>query len=60
MFRGQEIWEGIRNKYIEVTYQRLMSPLDNLSKMSLFFVVQIKAIEDMVCEDIVLFQDIWE
>jgi hypothetical protein len=37
-----------------------MSPLDNLSKMSLFFVVQIRAVEDMVHKDIALFQEIWE
>jgi len=61
LFEGQEIWKGIRDEEIEVTYERLMSPLDNLSKMSLFFiVVQIKVVEDMVCEDIGLFQEIWE
>jgi hypothetical protein len=32
-------------------YQRPMSPLDNLSKMSLFFVtIHIKVVEDMVHE----------
>ncbi len=38
-----------------------MSPLDNMFKMSLFFiVVQIRVIEGMVCEDIGFFQKIWE
>jgi len=38
-----------------------MSPSDNLSKMSLFFVVvQIRAVENMVRKDIALFQEIWE
>jgi hypothetical protein len=38
-----------------------MSPSDNMAKMSLFFiVVQIKAIEDIMCQDIALFQEIWE
>ncbi len=38
-----------------------MSPSDNMAKMSLFFiVVQIKAIEDIMCQDIALFQKIWE
>jgi hypothetical protein len=42
-------------------YKRFMSPLDNLSEMSLFFIdVQIRVVEDMVREDIVLFQEIWE
>jgi hypothetical protein len=36
-----------------------MSPSDNMSKMSLFFVVvYIKAIEDMVRKNIALFQEI--
>jgi hypothetical protein len=39
MFGGQEIWGGIFDEDIEGAYQRLMSPSDNLSKMSLFFVV---------------------
>jgi hypothetical protein len=38
-----------------------MSPSDNLSEMSSFFiVVLIKAVKDMVCKDIALFQEIWE
>jgi DNA-binding MltR family transcriptional regulator len=38
-----------------------MSPSNNMFEMSLFFtIVYIKAIEDMVCEDIALFQEIWE
>jgi hypothetical protein len=38
-----------------------MSTPDNLSEMSFFFAsIQIRVIEDMVCEDIVIFQDIWE
>ncbi len=42
-------------------YQKLMSPSDNLSKMSLFFaIVHIRAIKDMVHEDITLFQEICE
>ncbi len=61
LFEGQEIQEGICDEDIEVVYKRLMSPLDNLSEMSLFFIdVQIRVVEDMVREDIVLFQEIWE
>jgi len=38
-----------------------MSPLDNLFEMSLFFtIIHIRVIEDMVREDIALFQKIWE
>ncbi len=38
-----------------------MSPFDNLLEMSLFFyVVQTRAINDMVHEDITLFQEIWD
>ncbi len=60
MFGGQEIWGGIFDEDIEGAYQRLMSPSDNLSKMSLFFVVvQIRAIEDMVHKNIALLQEIW-
>jgi hypothetical protein len=45
MFGGQEIQKGICDKDIEATYQRLMSPLNNMSKMSLFFfVIHIRAI----------------
>jgi hypothetical protein len=51
LFGGQEIQKGIGDEDIEDVYQRLMSPSDNLSEMSLFFIViQIKAVEDMVCE----------
>jgi hypothetical protein len=61
MFRGQEIWEGITDKDIEAMYQRLMSPSDNMFEMSSFFtIVHIRAIEDMVHEDTVLFQKNWE
>jgi hypothetical protein len=61
LFGGQEIWKGIKDKDIEVMYERLVSPLDNLSKMSLFFiVVHIRVVEDMVHEDIALFQENWE
>ncbi len=38
-----------------------MSPSNNLSKMSLFFiVVQTKVVSDMLREDIALCQEIWE
>jgi hypothetical protein len=38
-----------------------MSTLDNLPKMPLFFAyVQIRAIKDMVHENVALFQEIWE
>ncbi len=38
-----------------------MSSSDNLSEMSLFFiVVLIRAVKDMVRKDIALFQEIWE
>ncbi len=38
-----------------------MSPSNNLSKMSLFFIVVLtKVVEDMVHKDIALFQEIWE
>jgi hypothetical protein len=57
MFKGQEIWEGIWDEDIEATYQRFMSPSDNLFEMSSFFtIVHIRAIEDMVHEDTTLFQ----
>ncbi len=61
LFGGTKFRQGNNNEKIETTYKRLMSALDNLSEMSLFFTsIQIKAIKDMVCEDIVIFQDIWE
>jgi hypothetical protein len=45
LFRGQEIHKDIKEEDIEVTYERLMPPLDNLSEMSFFFVVvQISAV----------------
>jgi hypothetical protein len=34
--RGQEIHKGIHDDNIEDVYQRLMSPSDNLSKMTFF------------------------
>jgi hypothetical protein len=38
-----------------------MSTLDNMPKMPLFFAyVQIRAIKDMVHENVALFQEIWE
>jgi hypothetical protein len=38
-----------------------MSALNNMFKMSHFFTsAQIRAIKNMVCEDIMIFQDIWE
>jgi hypothetical protein len=37
LFEGQEIWKGIHDEDIKVVYERFMSPLDNLSEMSLFF-----------------------
>jgi DNA-binding MltR family transcriptional regulator len=56
----KKIQEGIKEKDIEDTYERLMSPSNNLLKMSLFFaIVQIGVIKDMVCKDIALFQEIW-
>jgi hypothetical protein len=61
VFGGQKIWEGNSDQEIEVAYERLMSPSDNLFEMFFFFAyVQITAIEDMVREDIALFQEIWE
>jgi hypothetical protein len=61
MFGGQEIQEGIKDEEIKAMYERLMSPSDNLSKMSLFFaIVHIRVGEDMVCKDITLFQEIWK
>ncbi len=39
MFKGQEIWEGIKDENIEAMYQRLMSSSDNLFEMSSFFAV---------------------
>jgi DNA-binding MltR family transcriptional regulator len=57
----KKIQEGIKDKDIEDMYERLMSPLNNLFKMSLFFaIVQIGVVKDMVCKDIALFQEIWE
>jgi hypothetical protein len=59
-FGGQEIQEGIRDEDIKVAYQKLMSPSNNLFEMSLFFITKkIRAIKDMVREDITLFQEIW-
>jgi hypothetical protein len=56
MFGGQEIQKGICDKDTEVVYQKLMSPSNNMSKMSLFFfVIHIKVIEDMVRKDTALF-----
>jgi hypothetical protein len=61
LFKGQEIQEGIRNKEVEAMFERFMSPSNNLSKMSLFFVVvQIRVVNNMGCENIALFQEIWE
>jgi len=61
MFGGQEIQEGIKDEEIKAMYEKLMSPSDNLSKMSLFFaIVHIRVVKDMVCKDITLFQEIWE
>jgi hypothetical protein len=37
MFGGQEIQEGIKDEEIKATYEKLMSPSSNLSKMSLIF-----------------------
>jgi len=39
MFGGQEIWGGICDEDIEGAYQKLMSPSDNLSKMSFFLLL---------------------
>ncbi len=51
LFGGQEISKGILDEDIKDVYQRFMSPSNNLSEMSLFFIViQIKAIEDMMRE----------
>jgi hypothetical protein len=56
LFGGQEIYEGIKDEEIKATYERVMSPLDNLSEVSLFFtIVQIKVIEGMVRKDIAFF-----
>jgi hypothetical protein len=38
LFGGQKIWENIKDEEIKATYERLMSPSNNLSEMSLFFV----------------------
>ncbi len=38
LFGGQDIHEGIKDEEIKATYERLMSPSDNLSEMSLFFI----------------------
>jgi hypothetical protein len=51
LFGGENFQKGIHDEDIEDVYQRLMLPLDNMSKMSLFFIaIQIKAVEDMVHE----------
>jgi hypothetical protein len=61
LFGGQKIQEGIKDKDIKDTYEKFMSPLDNMLKMSLFFVnVQIRVVKDMVHKDIALFQKNWE
>jgi hypothetical protein len=39
MFGGQEIQEGICDEDIEATYQKFMSPSNNLSEMLLLFIV---------------------
>jgi hypothetical protein len=61
LFGGTKMWQGNNYKKIETTYKRFMSTLDNLSEMSLLFAsIQIKAIENMVREDVVIFPNIWE
>jgi hypothetical protein len=61
LFEGQEIQEGIRDEEIEVAYERLMSPLNNIFEMLIFFtIVHIRVVEDMVRKDIALFQKNWE
>ncbi len=37
LFRGQEIQEDIKEEAIEVVYERLMSPLDNLFRNVIIF-----------------------
>jgi len=52
---------GSREEDIEATYEKLMSTLDILPKMSFVFAyVHIKAIKDMVHDNVALFQEIWE
>ncbi len=61
LFGDTKTQQGNNNKKIKVAYEKLMSTLDNLFEMSFFFaLVQIKAIEDMVRENVVIFQNIWE
>jgi hypothetical protein len=52
---------GSREEDIKPAYEMFMSTLDILPKMSLLFAyVHIKAIKDMVHENVALFQEIWE
>jgi len=61
LFGGTKSQQGNNYKKIETTYERFLLALDSLSEMSLLFAsVQIRAIEDMVHEDVVIFQNIWE
>ncbi len=39
LFGGQDIHEGIKDEEIKATYERLMSPSDNLSEMSFFLLL---------------------
>jgi hypothetical protein len=62
LFGGQKIQEGSKDEKIKVMNERFMLTLvNNLFKMLLFFAfVQIRVVKDMVHEDVVMLQNIWE
>jgi hypothetical protein len=61
LFGDTYIRQGNNNEKIKATYERLMSTLDSISEMSQFFTsIQIRAIKNMVRENIMIFQNIWE
>lgn len=49
LFGDFEIWHGGSDEKIEYAYKKLMSPMDTLLKMSLYFAsVKMHALENMV------------
>lgn len=61
LFGGTKIQQANNNEKIKATYKRLMLALNSLSEMPFFFAsIQIRAIKDMVRENVVIFQNIWK
>ncbi len=60
-YLGDEKFVRVIGRRTQRLHMKGLSTLDNVSKMSLFFAfVQIRALKDMVREDVALFQEIWE